>query len=109
MVDEDIDIHDYAAIDWAYAYRVNAAEGDILMVPDTVGVAIDPSTRLPERDVLKYGIGKWCRVLFDATINMDYEREEAYGGERYPASVRPDPEDVERAEKRWKELGFEDR
>ncbi len=108
VVDEDIDIHDYAALDWAYAYRVNAAEGDILMVPDTVGVAIDPSTRLADRDVAKYGVGKWCRVLIDATVNMDYDLEEKYGGERYPPLVKPDPEDMKRAEKRWKELGFGD-
>ena len=25
VVDEDIDIHDYGALDWAFAYRVNAA------------------------------------------------------------------------------------
>ncbi|MCZ7564052.1 MAG: UbiD family decarboxylase [Burkholderiales bacterium] len=109
VVDRDIDIRDYSAIDWAYAFRVNAAEGDILTVPGTFGVPIDPSTRLPDRDALQFGTGKWCRVLIDATVNFDYRREEAFGGERYPPSVKPPAEDLERVERRWHELGFEDR
>jgi len=35
VVDDDIDIHDYAAVDWAIAYRVNAGENDIVIMPDT--------------------------------------------------------------------------
>ena len=33
VVDDDIDIHDYAAVDWAIAYRVNAGEDDIIIMP----------------------------------------------------------------------------
>jgi UbiD family decarboxylase len=106
VVDEDIDIHDYAALDWAYAWRVNAAEGDILMVPGGFGAILDPSTRLEYRDPIIYGTGKWCRVLIDATVNMDFAPEEQYGGERYPPTVMPDKEDWDRAGRRWKELGF---
>jgi UbiD family decarboxylase len=108
VVNDDIDIHDYAALDWAFAWRVNAAEGDILMVEDTFGAALDPSTRRAQRDPLKYGTGKWCRVLIDATINLDYEPEEIYDGERYPPTVMPDKEDWDRVGRRWKELGFEE-
>lgn len=108
VVDEDIDIRDYSALDWAYAYRVNAAEDDILFFPGTFGVPIDPSTRLSQRNAQVYGTGKWCRVLIDATINLDYDREEAFGNERYPPSVKPFDEDRERVNARWKELGFED-
>ena len=50
VVDDDIDIHDYGAIDWAFAYRVNAAEDDIVFFPGTFGSALDPSTRLKFRD-----------------------------------------------------------
>ena len=42
VVDTDIDIHDYGAIDWAFAYRVNAAEDDIVFFPGTFGSALDP-------------------------------------------------------------------
>ena len=33
VVDDDIDIHDYAAVDWAIAHRVNAGENDIVIMP----------------------------------------------------------------------------
>ncbi len=107
-VNDDIDIHDYAALDWAFAWRVNAAEGDILMVPGLFGAVLDPSVRREFRDSMKYGSGRWCRVLIDATINLDYEPEELYGGERYPPTVMLDKEDWDRVSRRWKELGFKD-
>ena len=107
VVDEDIDIHDYGALDWAFAYRVNAAEDDIVFFPGSWGSLLDPSTRLKDRDPMLYGTGKWCRVLIDATVNLDFEPEEAYGGERYPPMVIPHDEDMERANTRWEEYGFE--
>ena len=108
VVNDDIDIHDYAALDWAFAWRVNAAEGDILMVPGTFGPVIDPSIRREFRNAIKYGSGRWCRVLIDATINLDYEPDPEYGGERYPPTVMPDKEDWDRVSRRWKELGLSD-
>ncbi len=107
VVDDDIDIHDYGAIDWAFAYRVNAAEDDIVFFPGTFGSALDPSTRLKFRDTNLYGTGKWCRVLIDATVNLDFEPEASYGGDRYPPMVRPEKEDWEWVERRWQEYGFE--
>ena len=106
MVDEDIDIHDYASLDWAFAYRVNAAEDDIVFFPNTFGSALDPSTRLRHRNTAMFGTGKWTRVLIDATINLDFDLEPNYGGERYPPSVKPDPQDWALVEKRWKDYGF---
>jgi UbiD family decarboxylase len=106
VVDDDIDIHDYGAVDWAFAYRVNAAEDDIVFFPGTFGSALDPSTRLKFRDTNLYGTGKWCRVLIDATVNLDFEPEANYGGERYPPMVRPDQDDWALVERRWDEYGF---
>ena len=51
VVDDDIDIHDYAAVDWAIAYRVNAGEDDIVIMPATFGAGLDPSTRRRDRNV----------------------------------------------------------
>ena len=34
VVDDDIDIHDWEAIEWALCYRVNAGLGDITMFPE---------------------------------------------------------------------------
>ena len=90
VVDDDIDIHDYGAVDWAFAYRCNAAEDDIVFYPGTFGSALDPSTRLKYRNTALYGTGKWCRVLIDCTVNLDFEPEENYGGNRYPPMVRPE-------------------
>ena len=108
VVDEDIDIHDYGAIDWAFAYRVNAAEDDIVFFPGSFGSLLDPSTRLSSRDPMLYGTGKWCRVLIDATVNLDYDPEEQYNGERYPPMVIPHEQDMDKVNERWKEYGFED-
>ena len=47
-----------------------------------------------------------CACLIDATINLDFDLEEAYGGDRYPQSVKPDPQDWEKVDKRWKDYGF---
>jgi len=107
VVDEDIDIHDYAALDWAFAYRVNAAEDDIVFFPGSFGSMLDPSTRLEYRDTRIHGTGKWCRVLIDATVNLDYNPQAQYNGQRYPAMVVPAQEDWDLVEKRWKEYGFE--
>ena len=80
VVDEDIDIHDCGAL--------------------------DPSTRLKYRNTALYGTGKWCRVLIDCTVNLDFEPEENYGGDRYPPLVKLMPQDREKVDRRWKEYGF---
>lgn len=108
VVDEDIDIHDDGAMEWAIAYRVNAAMDDVLFFPGTFGSPLDPSIPLRERDLLKYGQGKWCRVLVDATMNWDLEKEEQYGGNRYPpVCTKIDPKIEQLVDKRWKEYGLE--
>ncbi len=107
VVDDDIDIHDYAAVDWAIAYRVNAGENDIVIMPATFGLGIDPSTRKRDRNPTLFGTGKWHRVLIDATVNLDFDPDPEFGGERYPPTVWPKEEDVEAARKRWSELGLD--
>ena len=61
VVDDDIDIHDYAAVDWAIAYRVNAGEDDVVIMPSTFGAGLDPSTRKRDRNIALFGSGKWNR------------------------------------------------
>jgi UbiD family decarboxylase len=107
VVDDDIDIHDYAAVDWAIAYRVNAGENDIVIMPATFGLGLDPSTRKRDRDPTLFGTGKWNRVLIDATINLDYDPDPDFGGRRYPPTVWPSKEDEGAARARWKELGLD--
>lgn len=106
VVDDDIDIHDYAAVDWAIAHRVNAGEDDIVIMPATFGAGLDPSTRKRDRNPALFGTGKWNRVLIDATINLDYEPDPELGGERFPPTVWPEKADIDKAYARWSELGL---
>jgi 4-hydroxy-3-polyprenylbenzoate decarboxylase len=107
VVDDDIDIHDYAAVDWAIAYRVNAGENDIVIMPATFGLGLDPSTRKRDRNPTLFGTGKWNRVLIDATVNLDYDPDPEFGGLRYPPTVWPSKEDEAAARARWSELGLD--
>jgi 4-hydroxy-3-polyprenylbenzoate decarboxylase len=106
VVDDDIDIHDYAAVDWAIAYRVNAGEDDIIIMPSTFGAGLDPSVRRRDRNAALFGTGKWNRVLIDATMNLDYDPDPDLGGARFPPKVWPTPEDEAAARARWEELGL---
>src|SRR5262252_9126160 len=109
VVDDDIDIHDYAAVDWAIAHRVNAGENDIIIMPATFGAGLDPSTRKRDRNPALYGTGKWNRVLIDATMNLDYDPDPELGGARFPPKVWPDDTDRVAVEKRWAEFGLKPR
>ncbi len=107
VVDDDIDIYDDEAMEWALAWRTNAAMGDFVMFPGTLGSSLDPSLPLPERNVVKYGQAKWTRVLTDATINWDLEPEAQFGGRRYPPLATDlDPEVEKTVQMRWKEYGL---
>ncbi len=107
VVDDDIDIHDYAAVDWAIAYRVNAGENDVVIMPATFGMGIDPSTRKRDRNANLFGTGKWNRMLIDATMNLDYDPDPDYGGARFPPLVWPEEKDIKAARARWSELGLD--
>jgi hypothetical protein len=45
VVEEDVDIHDPVALDWAMTYRVNAGLGDIAFYGPSMGSQLDPSPR----------------------------------------------------------------
>lgn len=108
VVDDDIDIHDYGAVDWAVAYRVNAGEHDVIIMPETFGAGLDPSTRRRDRNAALFGTGKWNRMLIDATINLDYDPDPDLDGARFPPTVWPDTSECDSAYGRWNELGLGD-
>jgi UbiD family decarboxylase len=108
VVEDDIDIASYEQIDWAVAHRVNAGEGGIVIFPGSFGSPIDPSTPLEDRNVAQLGTGLWNRVLIDATRNWKFERRAEWGGERFPPTVRPAPDDEARVRQRWEEYGLGD-
>jgi 4-hydroxy-3-polyprenylbenzoate decarboxylase len=107
VIEEDIDAADYEQVDWAIAHRLNAGEGGIVVFPGIFGSPIDPSTPMEDRDVARLGTGLWNRVLFDATRSWKQEARPEWGGERFPPTVRPAPEDERRVRERWPELGIE--
>ena len=104
VVDSDINIHDYDAVDWAMAWRFNAGEGDLVVYPDNWGAGLDPSVRARDSNVHLFGTGKWHRVLFDCTINLDYEPDSE--GRRYPPTIHPEGEDAEKIRNKWAQLGL---
>jgi len=107
VVDEDIDVFDNEAVDWALAYRVNAEMGDIEIAHGCIGSMLDPSIPLRERDIVKYGMGTWSPVVIDATVNWNLEPEEQYGGRRLPPLASDiSVETEQRVRERWKEYGL---
>ncbi len=107
VVDKDIDIFDDDAVEWALSNRTNAAMGDIQFFPGTIGSVLDVSVPLSERNVAKYGTGKWTRVFIDATVNWDLEPQEQYGGRREPPLCTEYPPEInELISQRWREYGF---
>ncbi len=107
-VEEDIDPASYEQVDWAFAHRVNAGQDGIVVFPGIFGSPIDPSTPPEDRDVARLGTGLWNRVLIDATRSWKLERRAEWGGERFPPTVRPAPDDEARVRERWEELGLGD-
>lgn len=107
VVEEDTDIWNRRSVEAALSYRVNAAEDDIVLMPGSFGAVLDPSTRYPDRDELKFGTGKWTRILIDATKNWNYPRNPQWGNEIYPPrSVDLSPEQEALVAARWKEYGL---
>lgn len=62
VVDEDVDIHNPAEVEWAVATRFQA-DRDLLVVPESQGSKLDPSTR--------NGVG--AKMGMDATKPLDAE------------------------------------
>ena len=60
VVDEDVDIHDPAEVEWAVATRFQA-DRDLVIVPESQGSRLDPSTR--------NGVG--AKMGLDATKPLD--------------------------------------
>lgn len=106
VVEEDIDIHDPAALDWAMSYRVNAGRGDIAFFGPGLGSSLDPSTPPERNDTNKYGSGEWTRMLIDATRSWDIDPRPAWGGRRFPPTDRLAPELEARIAARWQEYGI---
>ncbi|BBZ37942.1 decarboxylase UbiD [Mycobacterium conspicuum] len=106
VVEEDIDIRDPQALDWALAYRVNASLSDITLYGPTLGSPLDPSTPHEKANMAKYGSGEWHRVLIDATRSWESEPRPQWGGRHYPAVDTIAAELESRIAARWQDYGI---
>jgi 2,5-furandicarboxylate decarboxylase 1 len=82
VVDEDVDIHNPAEVEWAVATRFQA-DRDIVIVPESQGSKLDPSTR--------NGVG--AKMGMDATKPLDAD-EMKFKRIRVPGEDRIDPNKV---------------
>ncbi len=106
VVEEDIDIRNPVALDWAFAFRVNAGQGQLLTSGPTFGSVLDPSTPRHQANAQKYGTGCWTRVLIDATRNWEFEPNPDWGGRRYPPINTLPVKLEEHIRRRWPEYGI---
>ena len=96
VVDDDIDIWDDFAIDWALSWRVRP-DRDIYIEKDVQSVGFDPSQAprsVPQHDPVRL-VGS--RIGIDATMKHEY-----------PAISMPPKEHLDRVADQWKEYGIED-
>lgn len=92
VVDEDVNVHDFDQVIYAIASTVNPAR-DVVIVPNTHSDILDHAS-----PVAGYG----SKLGIDATRKL---REEY--GKDWPEEVSPDPETVEKVNRRWKSYGLE--
>jgi len=94
VVDDDIDVRDSFAVDWAMSFRVQPAH-DIFIEANTLSVPLDPSVVL-EGPVSDHRRALGSKVGIDATKKHDF-----------PPIAFPPQEHVLEVEKRWREYGLD--
>jgi UbiD family decarboxylase len=95
VVDDDIDIWDDFAVDWALSWRVRP-DRDVYIEKDVQAVGLDPSqgpASVPQHHPSRY-VGS--RVAIDATRKHEY-----------PAVSLPPKEHLDLVASRWEEYGIE--
>ena len=106
VVEEDIDIRDPLALEWAVAFRVNAGMDQVMTFGPTFGSPLDPSTSHDVLDMPHFRTGKWTRVLIDATRNWDLAANEDWDGQSFPPVGKLEPELEQKIRARWEEYGI---
>ena len=96
VVDDDIDIQDDFAIDWALSWRVRP-DRDVYIERDVQAVGLDPSQGPPTVPQHHPSRQVGSRIAIDATRKHDY-----------PAVSLPPKEHLDRIARNWKEYGIED-
>jgi len=106
VVDDDVDIRDPDALEWAFAYRVDPKE-DIVIFPGCPGTPLDPSSSLQDEESEAHGGGaRWNRLLIDATKTWRWGPRKEWEGELFPPKVEVSLEIQRKVQNRWQEYGF---
>jgi len=95
IVDDDIDVHNLQDVLWAWCVRFQPAK-DITIVPNTIGVFLDPSERW-----LGMGRGTTSYAIYDCT-EKPAPFDEGYKRGR----ATPNPDTVKKVMDNWKNYGF---
>ncbi|HEY7167266.1 MAG TPA: UbiD family decarboxylase [Candidatus Binatia bacterium] len=96
VVDDDIDVWDDFAVDWALSWHVRPSQ-DVYIERDVQAVGLDPSQApksVPQHHPTRY-VGS--RIAIDATRKHEY-----------PAISLPPKDHLERVANNWKQYGIED-
>ncbi|MBI1994128.1 MAG: UbiD family decarboxylase, partial [Deltaproteobacteria bacterium] len=96
VVDDDIDVWDDFAIDWALSWRVRP-DRDVYIERDIQAVGLDPSQAPPSVPQHHPSRVVGSRVAIDATRKHEY-----------PAISLPPKEHLDKVAAQWKEYGIED-
>ena len=106
VVEEDIDLRDWEAREWAMAFRVNASENGVTLFGPTFGSPLDPSTRPEHTEIKKFGTARWTRVLIDATRNWTFEPRPEWDGRRMSPIASMDPNLERRIAEKWNDYNI---
>jgi UbiD family decarboxylase len=95
-VDDDIDIHDPNAVNWAMSFRVQP-ERDVFIMPGMPAVQLDPSQApadVPQQDP---------RRRVSSKVGIDATRKHAF-----PDIALPPQEHLDRVWEQWGNYGFKE-
>lgn len=106
VVEEDVDIHNPAALLRAMLLHIDAAK-DVVVFPLQLG-GLDPAFSVEARDELRYGAGLQNKLLIDATVDWTtHPVNPEWAGRRLPPTcTEPVTEIVEMVRRRWQEYGL---
>jgi len=107
VVDEDVDIHNFRALELAIRDRVDAKD-DVIVLPGLPGTPLDPSLSWEYRDELKYGAAPHNKLLIDATIDWTkHPVRKEWGNRRHPPLSTETSSEIEQmVTRRRQEYGF---
>jgi UbiD family decarboxylase len=94
VVDDDIDVRDYFALNWAISFRIQPIR-DVYLERDTLATNLDPSQAPP-------GVGSNERErLIGSKMGIDATRKFTY-----PPVALPPQEHLEYVDQHWRDYGF---